>query len=130
MRGDRGSGEVAQFSEPGRTKKLIAAFHFYQRDPAGWECGECRRSGLEKARACGWLGLKDGRGKVVWAAGSAATTECPKSAIGGESAAWVEMFALGRAAGMGSVIELEARSAEAMAVLAREAERTRDAGTR
>lgn len=66
----------------------------------------------------------------MWAGGNAATTECPKSAIRGESAAWVEMYAAGQWAGMGSVFELESRDGEAMTVLAQEAERMRDEGSR
>jgi hypothetical protein len=48
----------------------------------------------------------------------------------GESVAWVEMYAAIAWCGMDGLLQLEARDAEAMTLLAQEAERIRDEGTR
>jgi hypothetical protein len=86
--------------------------------------------GLDRSRRCGWQGFGTDIERVVWTGGNAATTSCPKSEIRGESIAWLEMFAAGSWTGMSGVFHLESRDAEAMTVLAQEAERTRHEATR
>lgn len=109
---------------------MIAAFHFHQRSPDGWDCGKCRSQGLDRGRKCGWQGFGTNSEGIVWAGGNAATTRCPKSEIRGESIAWLEMFAAIEWLGMDVLAHLESRDGEAMTVLAQEAERNRADGTR
>ena len=78
---------------------------------------------LEERRRCGWLSLGDER-KIVWAGGGAMSTECPRTAITAESAAWLEMFATWRVTGLIDSTELSAKDQDALAVLKREWERT------
>ena len=40
--------------ERSRKKKLIVAFHFQLGNHSAWNCGPCRKSGLERKRRCGW----------------------------------------------------------------------------
>ena len=86
--------------------------------------------GLDRSRNCGWQGFGEVTNRVVWTGGSAATTRCPKSELRSESIAWLEMFAAFARSGMGEMLHLESRDAEAMTVLAQEAERTRDESAR
>jgi hypothetical protein len=94
----------------------VVAFHFARTNQAGWECDACRKAGLEKKRACGWLDAP-ADGRVVWARGGVALTRCPKSTITGESEALVEEFLVRRKLGGFPVSELSAREAEAFVVL-------------
>ncbi len=96
------------------------AFHFGFSNPTAWRCAECRRDGLEAKRRCGRAGTAAGEPRVVWARGHASTTICPRSAITGESAAWVEEFHAWKRFGWPDVRTLGAREAEAMLVLDRE----------
>ena len=102
-----------------RTKKLIVAFHFHLfSNQAGWKCDECRRSGLEVKRQCGWLPECDrGPGRVVWGRKEAALDTCPKSFITAQSVAWVEEFAVRRRLRQAWPVELGAREAEAFLIL-------------
>ena len=111
----------------GRKKKLTAAFHFQFANQAGWECGGCRRAGLEKRRRCGWMsGAKGGSERVVWARKDVALTECPRSYISAESLAWVEEYLVRRRLGEVRVEELSAREAEAFLILEHEMAAERD----
>jgi hypothetical protein len=80
-------------AQPGRTKKLIVAFHFHPTNQAGWKCDDCRRDGLEKKRRCGFLPEGEvGPERVVWARGRVSTTACPKSYITSDSLNWLENY--------------------------------------
>lgn len=103
-----------------RAKKLIVAFHFHTTGgPSRWRCDECRRAGLTAQRRCGLEGQTNGADRVVWAHGNVGTTECPQSAITGESVAWLEMFAAWRC-GWRVKAGMAARDVEAMLILNRE----------
>jgi hypothetical protein len=107
-----------------RKKKLRLAFHFALSNPAGWECETCRRQGLEKRRRCGWLpakALEGQAGKVVWASKGVMAERCPRSEISAASEAWLEMWAVWRHTR--NAAELDARDAEAMALLNAEMEK-------
>ena len=80
-------------SERGRKKKLIVAFHFHQKHPAGWRCDDCRKQRLEASRRCGFL-PQDRRGseRLVWIGPSIAISECPTSYVTAESLAFLEAF--------------------------------------
>ena len=108
-----------------RKKKLILAFHFHRRNPAGWDCEQCRRQGLEKRRRCAWQGWAPADGRIVWGHGDVVSGQCPRSVIRGESVAWIEMYSVWRMMGAREWGELSVRDAEAMAVLADELERVR-----
>jgi len=63
---------------------------------AGWRCDECRRSGLEKLRVCGWLPHTEARGGApVWIRHGISLDTCPKSFITAESEVFVEEFRYG-----------------------------------
>jgi hypothetical protein len=104
----------------GRTKKLKLALRFHQTSAARWSCEQCRSAGLEKQRGCGFLKEKPNRERVVWIQGDVYSSECPKSAITGESMRWLELFAArqGENAGL-TAREGSARDAEAMVLLRR-----------
>lgn len=105
-------------TERSRTKKLIAAFHFQFTNRAGWECGECRKRGLEQARRCGWIEAQQDRPrKPVWVRGNCAVEECPRSYITPQSVAWLEGFYAWRLTGRQALDELPARWADAFLVL-------------
>jgi hypothetical protein len=105
----------------GGTKKLIAAFHFYGADQAGWDCGQCRRQGLEAKRRCGFLPPeRRGPRRLVWARGRAATEECPKSLITPESLEFLEKYWVWKMWGGGRPGELTAREADAFLTLEKE----------
>lgn len=55
----------------------------------------------------------------MWAHENVGTTECPQSAITGESVAWLELFAAWRR-GWQATAEMPARDVEAMLILDRE----------
>jgi hypothetical protein len=91
----------------GRTKKLITAFHFQLGTSGRWECGACRKKGLNHARKCGWGPAAETNPQV----------ECPKSGTSGESLRWLELFGSCLRFGFGNCKEMEARDAEAMTLL-------------
>jgi hypothetical protein len=63
-------------------------------DPGGWKCDECRRFRLEERRGCPFTGAAARNGdKVVWARHGAATAQCPKTVLTGESFRQLELFA-------------------------------------
>ena len=107
-------------TEPGRTKKLIVAFHFLRSEQAGWTCEQCRRQGLEKKRRCGFLPGEVGEGlaRPVWLRGKVATFECPKSFITPESVETVERFFARKQ--FGGTGEVSAREADAFLALEQE----------
>ena len=102
-----------------RTKKLIVAFHFHLfSDQAGWKCDECRKSGLDVKRRCGWTASsKSAVERVVWTRKHVATGTCPKSYVTGESLAWLEEFVVRRKLGQGMLENPGARQAEAFVIL-------------
>lgn len=105
----------------GRKKKLIAAFHFTREGQAGWNCGECRRNGLERRRRCGWLAQQErGPARLVWAHGTVGLTECPASFITPESMSLVEEFAARKRLGAAGFGTPEARAADAFLLLEEE----------
>jgi hypothetical protein len=104
-----------------RTKKLITAFHFQFSNQAGWECGSCRRAGLEEKRNCGWLAERpDARERVVWARKGVATKTCPKSLITAQSVTWLEEYLVRRKLGQKGIDGLDARAVEAFLILEHE----------
>lgn len=104
--------------ERGRTKKLIAAFHFQFTNQAGWKCGECRKQGLERVRRCGWIETKaDTPRRPVWVRGRCAIDECPRSYITARSVAWLEAFYAWRLTGRTVLDDLAARTADAFLLL-------------
>jgi hypothetical protein len=79
--------------EPGRSKKLIVAFHFQFANQAAWKCDECRKAGLEKRRRCAWAcAAESGVGRIVWGRKQVAATRCPKSIITAESMYLLDEF--------------------------------------
>jgi hypothetical protein len=110
--------------ERDRNKKLIVAFHFQFANRAGWNCDACRKNGLEAKRRCGFLPLAArGEPRIVWARKSAQTSECPKSAITGESMALLEEFLVHRRLGIAVSLEMPARKVDAFLILQGEMER-------
>lgn len=108
-------------ADAGRTKKLIAAFQFQFANQAGWKCGECRKSGLEEKRRCGYLGERESVAeRVVWARRGVALTECPRSYISAESLGWLESWTAWKALGGGAVEGLAARAVDAFLTLEKE----------
>ena len=108
----------------GRKKKLIAAFHFQFSNRAGWNCGDCRRQGLEIKRRCGFLsGDERGKARIVWGRKLVQTEECPKSLVTGESLALVEEFFVRRRLGIPNSPEMAARTVDAFVILSNEMER-------
>jgi hypothetical protein len=111
----------------GGTKKLILAFHFTLSRPAGWDCETCRKKGLEAKRRCAWHAVgQAGEPRVVWARRGVASEECPRPRISAQSHAWIELYATWKRTGRGDVMGLEARDADALALLEAEWERERD----
>jgi hypothetical protein len=107
-----------------RKKKLILAFHFQFANRAGWDCGSCRKHGLEVKRRCGFIPEeKRGPARVVWARKNATAEECPRSAATGASLGLVEDFFVRRRLGIRGVSKLEARSVDAFLILQNEMER-------
>jgi hypothetical protein len=106
------------WAERDRKKKLILAFHFQLSNPAGWKCDECRRSGLEIKRRCGWIPSAPGAAPhVVWARRDVATDECPKSTITAQSIGWIEEFLVWKRLGLALPWDLNVRQAEAFLIL-------------
>ena len=107
--------------ERSRKKKLIVAFHFQLGNKAAWKCDQCRKSGLERKRRCGWLAndLKS-TASVVWVRGRVSLTTCPTSYITSESIALLEEFHAWKLLGASNVYDLPARLVEAIFVLENE----------
>jgi hypothetical protein len=103
-----------------RTKKLIAAFHFQFANRAAWKCGDCRRSGLETVRRCGWLADGPGPPRVIWARKNVATDTCPVSYITAESIALVQEFQAWKLIGCADVYSLPARTVDGFWILENE----------
>ena len=87
---------------------------------AAWKCDECRRSGLEIRRRCGWLGIDEQPGRVVWARGAVATSRCPVSEVSAESIAFIQEFQAWKLFGSVDVFALPARTVEAFFILENE----------
>jgi hypothetical protein len=120
----------------GRTKKLIVAFHFHAAESeravlTGWNCEQCRRQGLEAKRRCGFL-PEERRGprRAVWARGSVATEECPKSLVTAESLEMLEKYFVWKFSGGGGLLEMRARETDAFLALDGELRRSRESGVR
>jgi hypothetical protein len=80
----------------------------------------CRKSGLENARRCGWLGYVDEpNGPPVWARKNVTLHTCPKSFVTSESQALVEEFLVRRRLGVIDIRDLGAKQVEAFALLER-----------
>jgi hypothetical protein len=78
----------------------------------------CRKSGLEKARRCGWLGnIDEPIGPPVWARKDVALHTCPTSYVTSESQALVEEFLVRRRLGAIDIRDLSAKQVEAFALL-------------
>jgi hypothetical protein len=109
------------WAERSRKKKLIVAFHFQLGNHSAWNCGPCRKSGLEKKRRCGWLAKDpDSTSPIVWVRGRVSLTTCPTSFITAESIALLEEFHAWKLLGAGRVYDLPARLVEAIFVLENE----------
>jgi len=107
--------------ERGRTKKLVVAFHFQFAQQAAWKCDDCRRSGLEHKRRCGWLPEAErGPRRVVWARRQTGVEECPRSHVTAESEALLEEFHAFRVFGCSDTNAMPARLVDAICVLEQE----------
>jgi hypothetical protein len=99
-------------------KKLIVAFHFQFANQAAWRCDECRKSGLEVKRRCGWIPETElPPPRVVWAREQVATTSCPTSYVTAESQAFLEEFYAWKLLGVSDYRDMPARLVEAIFVL-------------
>jgi hypothetical protein len=129
-------------AERDRKKKLIVAFHFVLANSqsrvaeyegtirAGWDCGSCRRHGLEGRRRCGFLPEEvRGEPRIVWGRKHAHSEECPKSLVTGASLALVEDFLVRRRLEIADSTDLEARKVDAFLILRDEMEREERDGT-
>ena len=109
---------IANGAEHGRTKKLIVAFHFEFSNQAGWKCDDCRKSGLERKRRCGWLppdAVEPPR--LVWARRGVSLDTCPKPYITAESLSLVEEFFVRRRWRAIDEKDLTARQVQAYTIL-------------
>jgi len=84
---------------------------------AAWKCDDCRKSGLERKRRCGWLPAAEGPETVVWGRKNVALTTCPRSTIREESLAWLEEFQVWKLFGGDVALNWPARTAEAFTIL-------------
>ena len=101
-----------------RKKKLIVALHFAFSNQAGWECGTCRKSGLERKRGCGWLpATSRSAERAVWAGGGVTLETCPKSFVTAESSTWIEEYLIRRRLGQSGIESLGAREVEAFLIV-------------
>ena len=115
----------------GRTKKLIVAFHFQFANQAAWKCDECRKSGLEKSRRCGWLSESaQPVGAPVWVRKGVALTSCPVSQITPQSLGWIEEYVAWKVLGGLELHQLPARTVEAFCILENEAAKETNNGER
>lgn len=102
-------------------KKLIVAFHFQFSNHAAWKCDNCRKSGLEQRRRCGWLyGVDVTAQDIVWARRQIATTSCPTSYVTPESLALLEEFHVWKLIGSSDMHKLPARMVDAIFILENE----------
>lgn len=102
----------------GRSKKLRVAFHFLQQAQAGWNCDDCRKASLEKARRCGWLGFTNGsQTSPIWAKHELACFECPRSYVSAQSIAFIEAFSVHKKFGGTAIDVRAAREVEAFLIL-------------
>jgi hypothetical protein len=82
-------------------------------------------------RRCGWLMNQEGEcGRPVWGRGEVVLWTCPKSFISAESQTLVEEFLFRRRMGMIDIDNLNAKQAEAFAMLEREFSREMNDGHR
>jgi hypothetical protein len=89
----------------------------------------CRKSGLEKRRRCGWLGIPtDERMTPVWVRKDTALATCPKSYVTAESEALLENFLVRKRLGGSRFGELSARETEAFVILERALEEEKTNG--
>lgn len=88
---------------------------------AGWKCDVCRKSGLERKRRCGWLGIpEDAKARPVWARKQVALETCPTGYITAESQTLLEEFFVRRRLSAADLGEPTARQVEAFVILERE----------
>jgi hypothetical protein len=122
-------------ADRGTKKKLIVAFHFQLAsaqlaDRAGWDCGSCRRNGLEHKRRCGFLPEAErGAPRIVWGRRQVQSQECPKSFVTGESMALLEEFFVKRRLGIPDSVDADARKIDAFVILGDLMEREERDGT-
>jgi hypothetical protein len=57
---------------------------------------------------------------VIWARGNAVSTRCPKSVITAESLHYLELFSIWKQSGGGELWQVDAKTADALLVLAKE----------
>jgi hypothetical protein len=108
-------------AERGRAKKLVVAFHFQFAQQTAWKCDDCRKSGLEHKRRCGWLPEAErGARRVVWARRQTAVEECPRSHITANSEALLEGFHAFRVFGGAEPHAMPARLVDAICILEQE----------
>ncbi len=89
-----------------------------------WDCGSCRKNGLEKKRRCGFLPHGErGDARIVWGRKQISTEECPKSLVTGESLALLEEFLVRRRLSMPETDDLEARKVDGFLILREQMER-------
>ena len=127
--GGAGSGPARDRADRRRKKKLVVAFHFQFANQAGWECDECRKTGLEKRRRCGWLGFP--RMPICRRFGHVRARfsgTCPKSYITAESEALIEDFFVRKRLGGSNVDALSARQVEAFVILEQALAQEKDNG--
>ncbi|MDP9169794.1 MAG: hypothetical protein M3N54_04195 [Acidobacteriota bacterium] len=116
--------------ERDRKKKLIVAFHFQFSNRTGWDCGNCRKHGLETRRRCGFLPAEQrGPAVVVWGRGDVQADECPTSLITAESVGWIEEFLVKRRLGIVESLDVAARKVDAFLILRDRMEREQQDGT-
>lgn len=87
---------------------------------AGWKCDDCRKSGLERKRRCGWLpaDVLDPP-RLVWVRRGVSLDTCPKPYVTAESLSLVEEFFLKRRL-RGLDENLSARQVQAYMILEQE----------
>ena len=86
--------------------------------PAAWRCDPCRSSGLAKVRNCAWLTPEPPKNsKPVWTRGGVFSVQCPKSVITAQSLSYIDQFRVWKEFGGESLLSMEVKTAEALAVL-------------
>ncbi len=73
-----------------------------------------------KLRNCAWEADSQVNSRAVWARGRLITKQCPKSMISADSLRFLEVFQVWKQLGGGCVLEMDARSAEAILILEKE----------